>query len=296
MNKWKRLGIITMTILALLIVGCTTDGGNETEGDQSVGESLDYTIVGIEPGAGLMLLTEQALEDYDLDYDLQISSGAAMTQTLGDAIENEEPIVVTGWAPHWKFQQYDLKFLDDPLESFGAADEIRTIVREGLEEDHPEAFAILDNFYWETENMEIVMLEIMEGASPEAAGRQWVDDNQDLVSQWTDGVDEVNGDTIELAYTPWDSEIASANVMKAVLDDMGFDATITQVELGPMWTAVASGTTDATIAAWLPIHTEFYEDFQDDFVDLGANLEGARNGLVVPAYMDIDSIEDLADE
>jgi len=28
-------------------------------------------------------------------------------------------------------------------------------------------------------------------------------------------------------------------------------------------------------------------------IDMGENLTGAQNGFVVPAYMDIDSIEDL---
>ncbi|MYL61338.1 glycine/betaine ABC transporter, partial [Virgibacillus halodenitrificans] len=33
--------------------------------------------------------------------------------------------------------------------------------------------------------------------------------------------------------------------------------------------------------------------YSDQFDDLGANLEGAKIGLVVPSYMDIESIEDL---
>ncbi|WP_319830099.1 glycine betaine ABC transporter substrate-binding protein [Bacillus solitudinis] len=48
------------------------------------------------------------------------------------------------------------------------------------------------------------------------------------------------------------------------------------------------------VAAWLPgTHDAYYQDFKDDLVDLGPNLEGAKIGLVVPSYMDIDSVEDL---
>ena len=36
-----------------------------------------------------------------------------MTQALSDAIANEEPIIVTGWNPHWKFAAFDLKYLED---------------------------------------------------------------------------------------------------------------------------------------------------------------------------------------
>ena len=61
-----------------------------------------------------------------------------------------------------------------------------------------------------------------------------------------------------------------------------------------MWEAVATSEADAMVAAWLPgTHGDLYEQYQDQLIDLGPNLEGAKIGLVVPSYMDIDSIEDL---
>ena len=38
--------------------------------------------------------------------------------------------------------------------------------------------------------MEEVMLEIQEGAEPEDAARNWVDNNSDLVSEWIEGIGE----------------------------------------------------------------------------------------------------------
>ena len=38
------------------------------------------------------------------------------------------------------------------------------------------------------------------------------------------------------------------------------------------------------------------EQYADDGKELWPNLEGARVGLVVPKYMDVDSIADLTDE
>lgn len=286
-------------VLSLFVVGCTTDSGEEGTGSgngDSVVDALDSTITGIDAGAGVVQAAERAVEDYGLDFNVQTSSSAAMTQALGDAIANEEAIVVTGWSPHWKFQSYDLKYLDDPQLSFGEAETINTVARLGLAEDMPEAYEILDNFYWETADIEAVMLDISEGTDPEEASRTWVDENADRVSEWTAGLDQVDGVEIDIAYVAWETEIASTNVIKHVLEDMGYDVTITQVENGPMWNAVATGNTDAIVAAWLPLtHGDFYEDFEDDIDDLGPNLEGAKIGLVVPAYMDIDSIEDLRD-
>ncbi len=146
------------------------------------------TITGIEPGAGIMAATEKALTTYPnlADWDLLPSSSGAMTVALGQAIKNEEPIVVTGWSPHWMFASYDLKYLEDPEGVYGGEEAIHTFAREGLESDAPEAFKVLDAFHWTPEQMEEVMLEINEGTDPEEAAKKWVEANQTTVQQWID--------------------------------------------------------------------------------------------------------------
>ncbi|MBM7838918.1 glycine betaine/proline transport system substrate-binding protein [Alkalihalobacillus xiaoxiensis] len=147
-------------------------------------------ITGIDAGAGVMIATEKAVEEYDLDLAISSSMDAFMTQQLGDRYEAEEPIVVTAWQPHWKFNSYDLRFLEDPLGVFEANGEIRTIVREGLEEEDPDAFRILDQFYWTPDDMNEVMLNIAEeGMDPEDAAKLWVEDNQEQVDEWLEGVE-----------------------------------------------------------------------------------------------------------
>lgn len=114
----KTLSVIAGLSLALFAAGC---GSDATSGDaDSVGGQLNYTITGIDAGAGIMAATEKAIEEYGLeDYTLQTSSSAAMTAALAAAYEREEAIVVTGWTPHWKFAKYDLKYLEDPKGIFG---------------------------------------------------------------------------------------------------------------------------------------------------------------------------------
>jgi glycine betaine/proline transport system substrate-binding protein len=217
-----------------------------------------------------------------------------MTVALGEAIENEEAIVVTGWNPHWKFAKYDLKYLEDPKEVFGSAEDIKTMTRLGLEEDMPEAYQVLDNFFWSEDDMGVIMNDINEGKDPEEAATDWVENNQDKVAEWTEGVNSVDGETITLALVAWDSEIASTNMIAKVLEGIGYTVEISPMEGNFMWAAIANGEADAMVAAWLPAtHGTYYEDYKEDVVDLGANLEGAKIGLVVPAYVEIDSIEDL---
>ena len=102
---------------------------------------------------------------------------------------------------------------------------------------------------------------------------------------------------INLAYVEWDTEVASTHVVGKVLEDLGYDVTLTPLDNAIMWEAVSKGEADAMVAGWLPnTHASQYEQYKDGLVELGENLTGAKIGLVVPSYMDVNSIEDLTDE
>lgn len=305
MLKGKKLFILWAVLLslALIVAGCGSEEttGTEETGADNGGEAVQETekgfehITGIDAGAGIMQATEQAIEEYGLDIELVPSSSAAMTAALGAAIENEEWIVVTGWTPHWKFAAYDLKYLDDPKGVYGEEESIHTLVRQGLEEEHPSAYQVLDNFYWTPDDMNQVMVDIAQNDMGEfEAAQKWINNNRDIVDRWIEGVEPVDGEQLELVYVTWDSEIASSHVIALVLEEIGYEVELTPVEAGVMFAGVASGEADAMVAAWLPgTHAAYYEDYRDDFVDLGPNLDGAKIGLVVPTYVDIDSIEEI---
>ncbi|MFO7923990.1 MAG: glycine betaine ABC transporter substrate-binding protein [Bacteroidales bacterium] len=147
-------------------------------------EEFDGRVIGIDPGAGLMAASDRALDDYDLDYQLVEGSDAAMVAALRRAIERDEWVVVTGWTPHWKFVAYDLKYLDDPRNSFGDEEHISTIVNPGLKTKAPDVYAFLDNFYWTADEMGEVMMLIEEGMEPFDAARQWISENSEMVEGW----------------------------------------------------------------------------------------------------------------
>ncbi|WP_404451667.1 glycine/betaine ABC transporter [Virgibacillus necropolis] len=301
-NFYKNVILISGLMLVLIIAGCGSDEEEKTTGnngsEKSYSEDVEYTITGIEPGAGITVTTENAIEEYESlkGWSLEQSSTAAMMTRLEEAIQKKEPIVITGWNPHWMFAKYkDLKYLKDPKGVYGETEMIKTLARKGLKEDKPNAYKLLDQFHWEVEDMEGIMLESTEtGDEISTVAKKWVEDHQDVVSEWTKGVEDVEGVEIELVSTPWDSERASASVVAEVLRSKGFEVTITPVDVAVVFKAIAEGDGDATLAAWMPVtHKEFYEKFEGQFEDLGENLKGAKIGLAVPNYMDIDSIEDL---
>ncbi|MDY0189849.1 MAG: glycine betaine ABC transporter substrate-binding protein [Desulfuromonas sp.] len=143
-------------------------------------------IVGIDPGAGIMMKTELAIDEYQLKrFRLIEGSGATMTAALKDAIRNKEWIAVTGWTPHWMFGRWQLKYLDDPKNIYGGAEQINTVVRKGLQEDMPEVYAVLDNFHWSPEQLQQVMvMNQQEDSDPYDNAVKWINEHPEMVNSW----------------------------------------------------------------------------------------------------------------
>lgn len=103
--------------------------------------------------------------------------------------------------------------------------------------------------------------------------------------------------TADLVYVNWAEGVAYTNLAKVILEeDMGYDVTITSADVAPAYTAVAQGDRDAFMETWLPVlHKDYVERFEGQVVDLGHVYEGTRSGLVVPSYVTIDKISELAE-
>ena len=144
-------------------------------------------IVGIDPGAGLMKLTEKAMKDYGIkNMELVDGSGSIMTSSLADAIRKDEWIVVTAWSPHWMFGRWPLHYLDDPLGSLGKEEGIFKIGRKGLKEDHPEAWAFLTKFHYDDigQFQRLMEWNQQKNADPLQNARRFMKENPKLVDSW----------------------------------------------------------------------------------------------------------------
>ncbi|EIT86987.1 glycine/betaine-binding protein precursor [Fictibacillus macauensis ZFHKF-1] len=289
------------TILAIvLLLGYIATAIHEykpsANGSGNVGDQVNYKITGIDPGAGLMKATKKAMKEYGLTdkWTLNEGSSAAMTAELKKAYEKKEPIIVTGWTPHWMFKKYKLKYLEDPKGSYGKGESIHTLTRKGFSSENPGATKVLDQFNWKPSNMEEVMVDIHDGTKPADAAEKWVKAHKKEVAQWTKGAPRGGGKQVKLAYVAWESEIASTNVIAKALEQQGYDVKLTQLEAGPMFASIADGSSDAMVAAWLPTtHKDYYDKFKGKFDDLGPNMKGTKLGLTVPKYMKVNSINDL---
>ena len=143
-------------------------------------------IIGIDPGAGLMRLTKSAMEQYGVEMKLAASSDASMTAVLGEAIREHKPVVVTAWTPHWMFNRWSLKYLEDPKGAFGKNEEIDTIVRKGLKEESPRAYCIMSHFKWSPEEMGVLLnMNEQSNSDPHQNAQKWVASHPDIVKRWT---------------------------------------------------------------------------------------------------------------
>lgn len=167
-----------------LVVPSYVEEVNSVEDLNDHKEMFGGNIVGFDPGAGTMEVTEQLIKDYELDFELQQSSEAAMLAEISEAIKNEEPIVAPLWSPHWVFSKYDLKFLEDPQNTFGGIEKIHHATRQGFEEDHPEVSEWLKNWKMEDEQIGELIDYVESAEDPLAGAAQWVEENEELIGEW----------------------------------------------------------------------------------------------------------------
>jgi glycine betaine/proline transport system substrate-binding protein len=156
--------------------------------DRKVMRKLGNQIFGIDPGAGLMQASENAIKDYGLDrYHLISSSGAGMTAALSRAIKRQDWIVVTGWSPHWMFSRWKLRYLEDPQGALGDRERIHALVREGFYQEFPvEITEFLTRMYLPIEELEALMDRANETSYDEAVN-EYISRHPQRVDYWVTG-------------------------------------------------------------------------------------------------------------
>lgn len=99
---------------------------------------------------------------------------------------------------------------------------------------------------------------------------------------------------INVAYVNWAEGIAMSNLAKVILEENGYQVNLLNAGVAPIFASMPKGDIDLFMDTWLPITHEVYIDkYGSTLEDLGNNYDDARLGLVVPSYVEINSIEDL---
>lgn len=147
-------------------------------------EKLGGKIVGIEPGAGLMKDTSNAVKDYDLKLQLVEGSTAAMTAALKSATDRKEWIAVTIWEPSWMAQKFDIKFLADPKGVFPPPQSYYWIGQKGFSAENPHAREVIASVYVPLADITAINSAVNEGKTMDEAIKGWTDTHADLLKRW----------------------------------------------------------------------------------------------------------------
>ncbi|UUN25907.1 ABC transporter permease/substrate binding protein [Streptomyces sp. FIT100] len=272
------------------------------------GSTFKGRIIGIEPSAGMMgILKDKVLKEYGLEGEYEVVDGSTpgMLAELKRAYDKKEPIVTTLWSPHWAYSTYDLKKLKDPKGTWGKGDGVHTLARKGFSAENPQVATWLKNFRMTEEQLTGLEAKIQEtGKGKEQdAVRAWLKDNPGLADKWTpvagagkaaDGKDERDR-ALNVAWFPWEEDIAATYLWKAVLEERGYTMNLKQFEVGPMYTALSRGQIDVQFDGWLPsTQKKYWDKYSDRLTDIGSWYGPTSLELAVPSYVKgVDSLDDL---
>jgi len=145
-------------------------------------------IFGIEPSSVMMQeVGEEVVPAYDLEQKLVEAPTAGMLAEVERLYATREPFVFLAWSPHWMNKRYDIRYLDDPKDAMGVTNdpaECSTIVRGGLREKDPVAYALMDELALTEEQINGLEYAINKADDPLAGARRWASENREVVRPW----------------------------------------------------------------------------------------------------------------
>src|SRR5688500_18788000 len=155
--------------------------------DQLNGTDAEF-IFGIEPSSVMMQeVGEEVIPAYNLEQKLVEAPTAGMLDEVERLYTFKEEFIFLAWSPHWMNQRFDIRYLEDPKDAMGLTNdpaECSTIVREGLREADPVAYAFMDALELTEEQINDLETVINKEAAPLAGARRWASENRVVIRPW----------------------------------------------------------------------------------------------------------------
>ncbi len=101
---------------------------------------------------------------------------------------------------------------------------------------------------------------------------------------------------ISIFYPNWAEGVAFTYLAKTALEANGYNVELTNLAPGMIYGELSKENSkgDVFLDAWLPnTHKDYWDNYGDKLVILGESFSEGTTGLVVPAYVTINSIEEL---
>jgi glycine betaine/proline transport system substrate-binding protein len=145
-------------------------------------------IFGIEPTSVMLQeVGKEVIPAYDLKQKLVAAPTAGMLDEVGRLYATRENFVFLAWSPHWMNQRYKIRYLEDPKDAMGPTNDpakCSTIVRGGLREQDPVAYAFMDALELTEEQINDLESVINDEEDPLVGARRWASENSEVVRPW----------------------------------------------------------------------------------------------------------------
>lgn len=147
-------------------------------------EIVNGKLVGFEPGSGMMLVSQDIIEGYELDLELVSGTLSSMMAEADYAVNHEEPILFLGWRPHIMMRKYDVEILDDP-KGYWVYDSEHWGIRHGFKEKYPDIYNYCKNFEMSIEDTEAFLFAYQEEDKEiQTLAKDWIKKNRSQIDDW----------------------------------------------------------------------------------------------------------------
>lgn len=158
-----------------------------------VREKLDGKILTSEVGNGQYKLTVKAIEEYKLEgYKLVASSETGMLNELDRNLKRDKWSLVNAWSPHWMFSKWSLRYLDDPKQIFGGAEQIHAMARKGFSQEHPEVASFFAHYSIPRADLEALMMQARQSSSDQVVATYYAANKPRFEAMFENGGQQVS--------------------------------------------------------------------------------------------------------
>lgn len=99
---------------------------------------------------------------------------------------------------------------------------------------------------------------------------------------------------VRMAQSEYEEHILQVEILRQSIGaELGIAVEGIRIPIEELFHSMAEGTTDATVAPWMPSGKAMYETHASELEALGVNMTGCLRGIAVPTYVDINRIEEM---
>lgn len=148
-------------------------------------EKFGGKILTSEVGNGQYKTATRAIADYKLEgYKLVASSETGMLNEFDRNLKRGQWPLLNAWSPHWMFSTWSLRYLSDPKEVYGKAEQIHAVGRKGFTRDYPNVAIFFSHYKIPMQDLEGMMKKARETSSDQVVSEYYAANKQKIAEMF----------------------------------------------------------------------------------------------------------------